>query len=157
MPWGSETWKNDRDRDLLEWFGGDEQAVHFMLALSDITELWDDLIDQDKEITPARIDSVFYTALFGLACNPFYQRHITYLTPLMVAAINAWKDANTLQRGTPNERAVAYTLRNLDIQIVQAIVLLTQGPEKAREIGPKLWRKFAAEQDDIQTWVSRGE
>lgn len=153
MPWGSETWMIERDARLKEWFGGDEDAVAFMLALSDITELWDDLVDKDKSITLARIDKVFYTALFGLAANPFYTKHITYLTPLMVAAINSWKDANVLQTGTMNERAVAYTLRNRDIQIVQAIVLLTQGPDAAQRLGPELWRRFAAEQDDISIWA----
>lgn len=152
--WGSDSWKETRDGVLLAWFGGDRNALDFILALSDVTELWDDLVDQDKDIGRQRIDTAFYTALVSLPCNPFYIKHRVYLTPLIIQAINSWQDANVLEQGDRNERALAYTLRNIDIQLVQAIVFITQGYEKMREVSPEIWKMFAAEQDDVLAWVT---
>jgi len=152
--WGSENWKEVRDGVILNWFGGDRHALDFMLAISDITELWDDLIDQDKEIDRKQIDTAFYAALVRMPCNPFYIKHREYLTPLIIAAINSWQDANVLEQGDRNERALAYTLRNIDIQLVQAIVFITQGYDKMREVSPEIWKMFAAEQDDVLAWVT---
>lgn len=151
--WGSEAWKQNRDERLLEWFGGNRHALEFMLKISDITELWDDLIDGDKELAVDRINRVFYMALVEFPCNPFYTEHRHYLTPLIIQAINSWQDANVLEHGDRNERALAYTLRNIDIQLVQAIVFITQGYDRMRELSPQIWKVFAAEQDDILTWV----
>jgi hypothetical protein len=152
-PWDSEPWRVKRDHLLLEWFGGNASAVELMHALSQITELWDDLVDQDKTIPVDQINKAFLTALVTLPCNAFYREHTAYLTPLIIQAINSWQDANVLEHGDRNERALAYTLRNIDIQLVQAIVFITQGYEKMRELSPQIWIMFAAEQDDVLAWV----
>lgn len=153
--WGSEKWKLQRDAKLREWFNGDDTALAFLLVISDITELWDDLVDQDKEITRQRLDRCMYAAIVELPCNPFYTKHRSYLSPLIIQAINSWQDANVLEQGDRNERALAYTLRNIDIQLVQAIVFITQGYDKMREISPEIWKMFAAEQDDVLEWLGR--
>lgn len=153
MQWGSESWKSVRDAQLMEWFNNDEHAVHFLLSISTITELWDDLIDKDKQLTDAMIHKGFFEALVSLPCNPFYIKHRVYLTPIIIQAINSWQDANVLQTGSRNDRAIAYTLRNMDIQLVQAIVYITQGYDKLREVSPEIWRYFGSEQDDIITWA----
>lgn len=153
MEWGSEDWKEARDAQLLAWFGGNRHAFDFMMTLSDITELWDDLVDGDKQLTKGRIDDAFFKALVTLPTNPFFEAHKSYLVPLIIMAINSWQDANTLEHGGRNERALAYTLRQMDLQIVQAIVYITQGYDKMREVSGEIWKMFAAEQDDILTWV----
>jgi hypothetical protein len=124
-----------------------------MMALSDITELYDDLIDGDKEISHAQIHKAFYTALVTLPTNPFYLEHQGHLSPLIVQAIALWQTSNILQGGSVNDRAVSYTLRNMDLQIVQAVVLLTRGHDVMMAVAPQIWRAFAAEQDDVLEWV----
>lgn len=59
MPGASKEWIEERNKKLLQWFNGDVEAVEFLLLLSDITELWDDLIDRDVPIHDERIHSVF--------------------------------------------------------------------------------------------------
>lgn len=154
MQWDSDDWRKERDDKLLEWFAGDHHAVAFMHQISAISELWDDLVDQDKEISLDDVDRAMMAALIYLPCNPFYTKHATYLTPLMISSINNWKDANTLSDGTRSQRALAYTLRNMDIQIIQAIVFITQGYEKLREVSAEIWTYFGADQDDIDSWLS---
>lgn len=152
--WDTPEWRQVRDAKLLEWFGGDYEALHFLNLICQITELWDDLVDQDKEITREDIDKAMMAALIYLPCNPFYTRHSAYLTPLMISSINSWQDANALSDGTRSQRALAYTLRNMDIQIVQAIVFITQGYDRLREVSQDIWSFFGADQDDIDSWLS---
>lgn len=150
--WGSEEWKKERDVFLREWIGNDH-AYQFLLDISDITELWDDIVDEDTTIPVDRVHAVFTRALISLPMNPFYAQHRSFLTPVLITSINTWLDANELQHGTRNERALAYTARNMDIQVIQAIIYLTRGQEFLRTISPQLWKMFAAEQDDFLTWV----
>lgn len=153
MKWDSPEWREGRDKIISQWFLGDIAAIEFLRLLSSATELWDDLIDGDKRPLPQEISQVFTDLLVGLPNNPFYMQHRQHLTPLIIQAINSWQVANVLETGAPNERALAYTLRNMDIQIVQAIVYIIQGPARAREIAPMLWRLFAADQDDAAEWI----
>jgi len=153
MKWDSDEWRKERDDLLLGWFGGDREALSLMHSLSDITELWDDLIDNDKLLTHDDINAAFYTALVVLPNNPFWCKHRLFLTPIVITAINSWQDANRLSTGTRSERALAYTLRNLDIQVVQAIVFITQGYPRLRELSAEIWTYFGANQDDIDTWL----
>ncbi len=152
MTWGSDAWKLERDSYLREWIGN-EDAFQFLMTVSDITELYDDLIDKDVDIEPDRVHQVMAMALIGLPSNPFYLKHRIWLTPIMASSINSWRDATELEQGTRNERVVAYVIRNLDIQLIQAIIQITRGPEFLRTVSPQLWKMFAAEQDDFVAWV----
>jgi len=154
MRWNSPEWREHRDAKLLEWFGGDQDAMAFLMHISNITELWDDLVDKDREIPESEINRAMMAALIYLPCNPFYTKHAAYLTPLMISSINSWQDANTLSGGTRSQRALAYTLRNMDIQIIQAIIFITQGFDRLRELSPDIWTFFGADQDDIDSWLS---
>lgn len=150
-------WILERNKKLLEWFSGDVDAVEFLLLISDITEVWDDLIDGDKPLTPDQIHTAFLKALFELPTNPFFRKHQSYLMPVMLQAANSWILANTFEKGDNNQRALAYTLRNMDIQVAEAIVYLTGGWRKLREVSAEIWTFFGADQDDILTWLAGGE
>lgn len=154
--WGSLEWSLERNRKLLDWFGGDEDALAFLLSISTITELWDDLLDADKPITEQRVHEAFFQALVRMPCNPFYIKHREHLTPIIIQSINSWMDANIFEQGDATERTLAYTLRHMDLQLATAIVYLTQGYAKMREISPEMWRYFVVAQDDAPTWI-RGD
>lgn len=151
--WGSEDWKALRDAKLMHWFGGDRDAVNMLMLLSDITELWDDLIDKDKQVSDGAIHDGFFKVIVSLPNNPFYLKHRAFLTPIIIQSIASWRTANSLATGSRSERALSYTLRNADIQLVTAIVYLTRGQQAMIDIGPVLWTEFAAKQDDIDKWL----
>jgi len=151
--WGSREWMTNRNEILLDWFNGDRDALQFLMMISDATELWDDLIDKDKEIAPHQINKAFFYMLAGIPENSFYAKHREYLTPVIIQCINSWHDANILEYGDRNQRIIAYTLRNMDLQLVQAIVFLTSGYSKMREVSALMWIEFGAKQDDILEWV----
>lgn len=146
-------WLLERNRRLREWIP-DEDALSFLQDISRISELWDDLIDRDKVITEDQIEAAMMSALVSLPLNPFYQKHHTYLTPLVLQAINAWKDSNVLAKGNRSQRMLAYTLRHVDNQIVIALVFLTQGYAKMREVSVDIWNFLVADCDDGDDWMA---
>jgi len=117
-------WRELRNAKLLEWFGGNQSAVDFLVALSSIAELWDDLVDKDKEPSRKEIDAVFWNALVTLPTNEFFNQNRAFLMPLVIQSINAWQDSVELENGNTNDRAYALTLRIISLQIAPMIVLL---------------------------------
>lgn len=149
---GTEEWKAIRDRKMLEWFDGDASAVEFMVAISEIAELWDDLIDKDKELTKAEIDSAMFTALVTLPCNQFFNANKQFLMPLILQSINSWQDSVELEKGGESDRAYALTLRMMSLQLCSMIVMLKKGYHHARDVSLEIWR-FATAHDDPMKWI----
>lgn len=155
MKHDSNEWRALRNTKLLEWFDGDQSAVEFIIALSSIAELWDDLIDKDKELTPEEINQVFWNALVTLPCNEFFNTHKAFLMPLILQGINAWHDSVELEAGPENDRAYALTLRLLTLQLAPMIVFLKKGFAESRKVSVDMWRYFTAH-DDAMKWI-KGE
>ncbi len=149
---GTEEWKAIRDRKMLEWFDGDASAVEFMVAISEIAELWDDLIDKDKELTKAEIDSALFTALVTLPCNQFFNANKQFLMPLILQWINAWQDSVELEKGGESDRAYALTLRLFGVQLCSMIVMLKKGYHEARKVSLDIW-KLGTAHDDPMKWI----
>jgi hypothetical protein len=151
----TEDWREVRNLKLLEWFGGNQSAVDFIVAISSVSELWDDLVDKDKELTRKDIDLVFWNALVTLPTNEFFNQHKTFLMPLVIQSINAWQDSVELESGNTNDRAYALTLRILALQLAPMIVLILRGKDAMREVSLEMWQYFTAH-DDAMKWI-KGE
>lgn len=147
-----EDWIALRNANLLKWFNGNTSAVELLLILSRISETWDDLVDQDREVTESELERCFWAALVELPCNQFFAENKTALMPLIVASINSWLDSNKLARGDKTDRTHAFTLTRMDIQIAQHIALLTGGYDHMRDVSVPMW-KFFTSHDDADTWI----
>ena len=152
MQHDSREWRAIRDAKLLEWFDNDQSAVDFIVALSSIAELWDDLTDKDKIPTQEEINAVFWNALIILPSNDFFNTHKNFLLPLILQSVNAWHDSVELEKGSPNDRAYALTLRLLALQIAPMVVFLKKGFIEARKVSVEMWRFFTAH-DDAMRWI----
>lgn len=153
----SDEWIAERNRKLLEWFNGDASAVEFLLLISEITETWDDLIDRDCPVSDTQINAAFMKAMLVLPVHPFYMRHRAYLWPLMNQAVNSWLDANELVKQGDDGRRYAFVVRNMDIQIAQAIAYLTGGWDHMRHVSAEMWTYFGVKQDDYDDWVAEAQ
>jgi hypothetical protein len=114
---------------LAKWLRGHKQAIAMVLMVHEIVELWDDLIDKDKEIEPADINRAFRTALIELPRNPFYQDNFAALNTLIESAIFDWHTANTFEAAKTNLET-AFGLRCT----IQSVTVIT-----ARIIGGNEW------------------
>ena len=150
----SPTWRDKRNAKLLEWFGGNQSAVDFMVAVSSLCELWDDLDDKDKEIPQADSDQAMWNALVTLPTNEFFNQHKSFFMPLIIAGINAYKDSREMEKGDSNDRAYALTLRLLGLQLPAMIVTVLRGPEAARKMSVDCWR-WATSHDNALQWINK--
>jgi hypothetical protein len=82
---------------LSVWLKGHAEAVAFILAIHEIYELWDDLVDGD-ETTEPRINKAFYLAMVDLPRNGFYRQNFALLSPIIELSIIDWWTANKFER-----------------------------------------------------------
>jgi hypothetical protein len=152
-PFDSPLWRSDRNRRLTLWLE-DEHAVRFVLDVGQVAEVWDDLIDKDKDVDARDINHVFFTLLTQLPLNPFFDRYKFQLTPLMITGINTWHDANTLETGSDNDKAMAYVLRDWYIELVMFVVYLLHGYKKMREVSMEI-RRFFSQHESLQDYMEK--
>lgn len=97
---------------LVEILQGNMAAVAFCENLFRISQIWDDLIDGDKEVSADTTNEAFWRALITVNENPFYFKHAQELQPLIRAAIVDWMDANALEKDGEHGQDVAFVLRD---------------------------------------------
>lgn len=143
LDWDSQSWREARNIQLMEWVG-DEHAVRFFLDLSHFVEIYDDLVDQDKPVSAADINSALFSVLCYMPSNPFFLQHRLTLTPLIFTSINAWADANEFQNGTVSEKALAYGLKGGGVEVLLSIISITRGVEYMRSVSAEVRRIIMA-------------
>lgn len=123
----------------------DEDAIRISLLLVEVADIWDDLVDRDKDVPSSLIDKAFVSALFELQRYPLWfnaglQHHVlnVYLR---------WRDATAIEtdsNATDDDLNKCYMLRAglYDIFVVIAYHLF--GDDYAREVGPVV-RRFYGE------------
>lgn len=133
--------------DVLHSFTrGDPDATRFLTMVTDIAHVWDDLIDLDVPVDPQAVHNAFFDALVVLPRNPFYARHFEMLNPILIAAINNWRVANTLEAGDDEaDHRIAFISRSSYIDLITQVAFLIGGHEWVREVGPAIRRFVHAE------------
>lgn len=149
----SEEWRAARNQKLLDWVG-DVNAVNYLLDMGEIIEVWDDLIDKDKPTSDERINNTFYLLTIQLPQNPFYVAYHQQLTPYLEASYNSFLDSVELEKGTEQEKMFAYVLRFNSLEWVMAVIRLTRGRAKARELSMEV-RKFFAMYESFDEYVEK--
>jgi hypothetical protein len=131
---------------LLKVCMGEAQAANFLFAFFAACHLWDDLIDKDKDITDDRINRAFWAFIVDIPLNPWYQRNILAIHPVMVNAIQEWMVANKLEKS--DRQDIAYTLRCSIVSVVHQAAYICGGYDWAIEIGEEIRRYAQSETYD---------
>lgn len=146
-------WHAHRDQLLLSWVQ-DPHAVQLIVLLGETAEVWDDLIDADKPVSKDRLNRLFTALLTELPLNPFFDKFKVQLTPLLLVGINAWHDANVLEKGSDNDKAIAYVLRDWYVELVMFITCLTRGYTKMREHSLEI-RRFFSQHESLPAYMEK--
>lgn len=129
----------------------DPDALGYLMVMSTVFRLWDDLYDQDAEITQESINSVFTALNFDLSKNRFFRQHREVLEAFVFLAWNAWMDSNTWQGNPDKMKGIcAWFIRDWCNEIDVLVAWLIGGTEHARKVSLKC-REFYLTQ-----LVSRG-
>lgn len=130
----------------LEWFGGNQDALNMYQAFVDLSHIWDDLIDRDKEVTNEQINNAFLTCLVYLPANPFYRSIQDQVLPMWLTVVSAYQVANHFEKMKDEHGLeIAHGLRYAAGNIVAYAVHVCVGPEKALKILPEVWKAIFAE------------
>lgn len=142
----------------LEWFGGNQAALDMYSMLVDLAHTWDDMVDLDKPLGEARVNSAFLTCLVYLPSNPFYQQIQRDVLPMWLTVVSAYETANFFERSKDEHGIeIAHTLRYAAGHIVAYAVHVCVGPERAKEIMPEVWKTVVHERfDEYRAEVSHG-
>ena len=132
-----------RDELFLLVSKDDRDAANFLCAIVDVLHVWDDLIDQDSNLTLNAINGAFTAALIGLPNNPFYAKHFQVLNPILLSAINNWHVANVLENGSSEaDKRIAFISRSSYIDLITQVAYIVGGHEWVMHVGPDI-RRFA--------------
>jgi hypothetical protein len=143
--WDSDEWRKLRDAKLMEWLQ-DVDAVRFFLDLSHFVEIFDDLVDRDAPVSKKDLAHAAFSAIYHIPANPFFNANRATLLPIMFTCTNAWLDSNELASGNETEKALAYTLKGLGVDVLLACVSITRGIDYLREVSADIRRAFMAHQ-----------
>ncbi|MFK4765110.1 hypothetical protein ACI3L3_10090 [Desulfobaculum sp. SPO524] len=130
-----------QSRRILHFLRGDTDAAALVHMVSHISQVWDDIIDGDRDVPSEAVNRAFWYALVELPRNPFYARHYAKLVPLMASYINAWFDANRFEEsGRGHEMHVAFVLRDMAGDIVNMCAYIVGGYDWMRTVSPEIRR-----------------
>lgn len=134
---------NEHYKVIHKWMKGDEEAITFVMEVSRIVHVWDDLIDKDRELTPLDINEAFWSLFFTLPNNRFYMRHFNSLNPMLLVAEINWRTANSLEEtGSNKDLEIAYIIRSSYVDVIIMSAMFSGGREWAYTVAP-----------DIRRWV----
>lgn len=152
--WDSIEWRKQRDEKLRFWLKGNLFACDCIVQLSTVSETWDDLVDKDREVSNKEIDEAFSILLVRLQNNPFYLQFQTQLMAITLLGINAWMDANALEKAdTEKERALAFYIRNYCYELTSAAAFFVGGWDWLRSISLEMRMFF--QHESYFTWEKR--
>lgn len=132
---------------LYAWaLKGNAEAVAFFDGMTKVAQVWDDLIDRDRQTTPAEINEAFWLALVLLPRNAFYRANFAELGPLVASAIVNWHGANALEQdGSDADLDIAFVARSEYVNLLLQAALLVGGMDWAIAVAPVVRRHCHSE------------
>lgn len=112
---------------LKSLFFNNAEAIDLISVICEITGIWDDLIDKDREQPDENINKAFWLAMVVLPNNPFYRNNYSVLQPLLANGIIQWNLANKLEKSGKREREVAFSLRYAIVDFFVMVLYLLGG------------------------------
>lgn len=143
--WDTPEWCDNRDAQMLEWVR-DPEAVRFCLAVSQFCEVFDDFVDADVPVQKGDMARAVFNAMYHIPANHFFNEHRVALLPIMFLFVNAWLDSNELAQGDTSDKALAYTLKGLGVEVLLACIGITRGVDYLRTVSVDIRRAFMAHQ-----------
>lgn len=125
--------------------GGNPDAEYFIHAIFSAFHLFDDAYDQDRLPDQGDVERSLWAMVSGLPRNRFYREH-PELQPLVESVVLDWFVSNRLEAGNdPLDLQIAFIVRSSYLVLLQHVALITQGFDKALEVGLAARRLFHSE------------
>jgi hypothetical protein len=108
-------------KEHLESFNFPAPAVSFLVGFWDAIQLFDDVADQDKEITREELDKVLWFTLVDMHCNEFFIQKSSVLLPHVSNQILKWQASNTVEKeGKADQKSFGWRAGYYDLVLAVA-------------------------------------
>jgi hypothetical protein len=133
----------------LEWFDGNIDAYKLFQMFIELSHTWDDIVDNDKNVSEDQINKAFLIALVYMPSNPFYQSIQQAILPMWIPVVSAYKTANMFEKEKDEHGIeIAHNLRYAAGYIISYMVHACVGYDKAQEFMPDVWKAVVFERFD---------
>lgn len=123
---------------LQEVANGNESAFEYLVYMSKVFRVWDDLYDKDKEVPSEDVDEVFRILTFQMSQNLFFKENRDALESFIFVAWNAWMDANrSLKSDNRMLKMAGWFIRNYCVEIDVLVAFKVGGIEHVKRVRDK--------------------
>ena len=119
---------------------GDRYAISMICDFARCSQVWDDLIDQDKPVPAKDINMAFIAVFSSIPRNPFYQTNLHEIQPIIELAIIDWMTANLLE-SEKRMPELSWVLRDSLTSLLICCAKIIGGMDWAISVSPKI-RQF---------------
>jgi hypothetical protein len=123
----------------------DAEAVRFVQAVFQVSQVLDDLYDRDRPVEKDQVQRVFWTMMVEIPHNRFYQMHIQTLTPVLQTMMLDWMDSCELERQGDHEKNIAFALRDSVGALISHCAYLINGYDWMVKVSPAVRRHIFEE------------
>lgn len=117
------------------WFAGNVDAYDLYRQIVQMTHIWDDLIDKDREVSENEIHNVFGSMLFSIPSNPFYRKFEVEIRALIYTGAVSYQAANLMERSRDGHQLeLAHYLRYVITTVGAFMIGVLNGTEAAPKI-----------------------
>lgn len=123
-------------------------AVRWLLDLWHVTQVWDDVADDDPIHRPD-VDTAIFASLVSMPANPFFRRNADTLLPVVAGLVLKWKASDDAEI-SGNADARSYMWRAGYYDVVLAVVLLCHGPVQALHAAKHVMKLYGESFEDYR-------
>lgn len=127
---------------LEEVLFGDQYAVDAALVLGRVSQIMDDLIDKDRELTKEEIAAAFYQCLVTLPSNPFYVQNIGVIGPSLYTVFADYLASAEMEHYSDHDKNLAFVLRDSLAGVVTLFACILGGYEYGWSVSAKIRQFF---------------
>lgn len=118
--------------ERLELFAGNTDAADLFDRLVFVAHAWDDLIDRDKPVDNATINSMVINMLLHLPGNAFYRKYEGEMRAMFSVGVTGYLAANLMEKtGDAHKVEIAHYMRYAVVSVVTFMLMAIHGIEKA--------------------------
>ena len=147
--------KPEKERELLNyWLKENQDAIDLANAFSRVSQIWDDLHDQDRDVSPGLVDYMMMTALVEIPENHFYLSHSYELKPIIKHLLMTWMDANTLEEvGDDRDLQVSYIIRSVTTDLIINLAGIIGGIHWRRQAALAIRREIYHDNESLKEYT----
>jgi hypothetical protein len=139
---------------LLRWTLGDEAAADFLNEIAEIARLADDIVDEDAN-RQRNVAWLLTRTLTRLPQNPFFNRHVAALAPLINNVIVQWQLSDEWRSSRDAlKRQFGFVMREAVGSIVTAVAAIVGGYDHAKTTTEDFFELcHSGSRETVEDWI----